>query len=195
MTSSQQGTGLAPVEVKLGGSGGGAVEKAIFAAARARVRDLAASGGELTETFLLADGDDVVSEGVTSAHPRRLIYNEIQTGAEKTKPTSSKVDGSVSFTLSMMFGNGDTSTSNRMYSNAGYSKTVQSYIKRSYYSAGLSLDMLQPSSFTLGFAVSAYQLANNTYDFSAAMSFIDTWGKYSSLFRFSLTKTMPRPPR
>lgn len=143
---------------------------------RRAVRALAANEGESAAAPLFAD-DDPQPSAFSRKLPEAKNYQDIPEAS--TKKVGGKGEGKGETELSMMFGHSGTSSLNRQFSTMGFSKTVSTLVKRSYYGAGLELNNFLPDSFTLDFAVAAFLLANATYDFSSSMNFINMWGTWT----------------
>lgn len=169
---------MSPVKVSGGGGSDGSKETKLkiaeLAVVRRRaVRALAANEGESAAAPLFADDDPQPSTF------SRKLPGTISTPEASTEKVGKKGDAKAETELSMMFGHSGTSSLNRQFSSMGFSKTVSTLVKRSYYGAGLDLNNLLPDSFTLDFAVTAFLLANTTYDFSSSMNFINMWGTWT----------------
>lgn len=76
------------------------------------------------------------------------------------------------------WGNSHEARQSRAFGSAGYTSKMQTHIKRPYYTAGLRLDKLIPTSFTSDFRRAAFQLANSTYDLATVVQFINEWGNF-----------------
>ena len=77
-----------------------------------------------------------------------------------------------------MYGNSKGATNGYSFAQKGYSQSVQTYIKRGYYTAGLRLDRFIKESFTLEFRNAAKELAIRQYDYGAAVEFMLVYGNY-----------------
>lgn len=77
-----------------------------------------------------------------------------------------------------MYGNSDSTKNGYKFGQKGYSKSVETTVKRAYYSAGLRLDRLTLDSFTLEFRKAVKFLATQSYDSTATVEFILTFGNY-----------------
>jgi predicted ribonuclease toxin of YeeF-YezG toxin-antitoxin module len=108
----------------------------------------------------------------TVAARRRMANGKTTTTTPKTSEISGETEASA------MFGNTKQAQNGVKASQEGFTKTVQTTVKRVYYTAGLRTWTFTKESFSLEFRIAAYLLGNSTYDFTQTMDFIYTWGNY-----------------
>lgn len=132
--------------------------------------------------------------GVTTALAATVVRRTADTQTTTTTPKTSEISGETE--ASAMFGNTKQAQNGVKASQEGFTKTVQTTVKRVYYTAGLRTWTFTKESFSLDFRIAAYLLGSSTYDFTQTMDFIYTWGNYgksshSTPFLLSIGNVLP----
>lgn len=108
---------------------------------------------------------------------------ELPSAGAMSQTTSSSMPGlggsvGASTTMNAAVGNSKEAQMGRNYESQGFSKSITTRLKRTYYKAGLRLDRFNKESFTPAFRSDARELGHKPFDFVKTIDFITKYGAY-----------------